>query len=58
MGKFFLLIIAKRLHISSATVFSASQHQLTVVFFERRLDFVVVFLYVLNRSIEDNECVV
>ena len=51
-------LLAKQLHISYAAVFSASQHKFTVVFFERRLDFVVVFLYMLNRTIEDNECVV
>ena len=58
MGTFVFLVIGKQLHRSSATVFSASQHKLTVAFFERRLDFVVVFLYELNRSIEDNECLV
>ena len=52
---FLLCSSRKQLHISSALVFAASQHKLTVVCLERRLDF-VAFLYVLNRSLEDNKC--
>ena len=58
-GKVFLTGYCKTIaYIICNSFFQRRSINLLLYFSKGRLDFVVVFLYVLNRSIEDNECVV